>query len=99
VSVSVNSTVSTPTPLLDYTLRHKHELELRKETLHKHYARIDEYHDWKRIHHNEQKRLEEEHEFRKNLEEMHQYENFKNRNNYYSYRYQFYIGTLVDCYI
>ncbi len=104
MSVSINSTVSTPTPLLDYTLRHRHELELRKEELrkevfNKHYDRVDEYYDWKRIKYTEQNRLEEERELRKNLEEMHQYENLKNRTDYNNYRYQFYIGTLVDCYI
>jgi|LauGreDrversion4_2_1035121.scaffolds.fasta_scaffold175643_2 hypothetical protein len=99
MSVNVKSTVSTPTPLLDYTLRHKHELELRKEIFNKHYDRVDEYYDWKRIKYTEQKRLEEERELRKNLEEMHQYENLKNRTDYNNYRYQFYIGTLVDFYI
>ena len=99
MSVSIKSSVSTPTPLMDYTLRHKHELEFRKEIFNKHYDRVDEYYDWKRIKYTEQKRLEEQYEFRKNLEQMNQYENLKNRKDYYSYRYQFYIGTLVDCYI
>lgn len=99
MSVNLNSSVSTPTPLLDYTLRHKHELELRKEIFKKHYDRIDDYYDWKRIRYYEQKKLEEDHEFRKNLEQLKEYENLKNHRDYYSYRYQFYIGTIIDCYI
>jgi len=104
VGVSVTSSVSTPTPLLDYTLRYRHELELRKEELrkevfNKHYNRIDEYHDWKRTDHNEKNRLERNQELRDYMEQIHQYENIKRQKEYYDYRYQFYIGTLIDCYI
>ena len=99
MSVSVKSSVSTPTPLLDYTLRHKHELELSKEVFNKHYDRINEYHDWKRNDHNEKNRLERNQELRDYMEKIHQYENIKRQKEYYHYRYQFYIGTLIDCYI
>jgi len=99
VSVSIKSSVSTPTPLLDYTLRHKHEIELRKEIFNKHYDKIDEYYDWKRVDYYEKKRLERNQELRNDMERIHQYENIKRHEEYYAYRYQFYIGTLVDCYI
>ena len=99
MSVSIKSSVSTPTPLLDYTLRHKHELELRKEVYEKHYNRIDEFYDWKRVNYNEQKRLERNQELQNNMEKLYQYENIKRHQDYYNYRYQFYIGTLMDCYI
>lgn len=99
MSVNIKSSVSTPTPLLDYTLRHKHELLLRKEIFNKHYDRIDEYYDWKRIDHNEKTRLNRNQELRKEMEHIYQYENIRRQKEYYDYRYQFYIGTLVDCYI
>ena len=45
--INLSLPVATPTPLLDYTIRHRHTVELRNKAVDKYYDKINEYYDWK----------------------------------------------------
>ena len=97
--INLSLPVATPTPLLDYTVRHRHTVELRNNAVIRYYDKVDEYYDWKFKNVQEKHRLDEDYEFKKQLEEMQQYENIKNKKEYAAYRYLFYIGSNIDVYI
>jgi len=91
--------VSTPTPLLDYTVKFNRLADINKETK-QHDIKVDDQEKKdKLLRLQTLKRTEQNRLFKEHIEEIHRYESLKLTREYEEYRYQYYLGTMVDKYI
>ena len=91
--------VSTPTPLLDYTIKFNRLADINKETK-QHDIKVDDREKRNKLLQLQQvRRLELDRFFKEHIEEIHRYESIKLTREYEEYRYQYYLGTTVDKYI
>lgn len=98
------ATVLTRTPHYDYTQRYNHKLdkinhEKNLSETKKTQTKIEDFYDSKRTKVQTNHHLERKLQSQRELETLHQYDILDNRHSYYNYKYQFYVGTLFDCYI
>ena len=102
--MTIKSTVATPTPHYDYTLRHNHQVEDTKYQRVKDHVRTSQV-KWEDYYHEKHKRIDDANRIekaltrKKELEQLHQYEVLASHKSYADYRYMFYIGTQFDTYI
>jgi hypothetical protein len=94
-----NATVSAPHPLMDYTIKYNRQAE-RNEELHRIWNnQWKDYYDVKLKTVQEQRRIEKIIELKDSIEQINRYQDLARKNDYTNYRYQYYIGTKIDCYI
>jgi hypothetical protein len=97
--MGINATVSAPHPLMDYTVKFNRQAK-RNEELHRIWNnQWKDYYDLKLKDIQEKRRVEKIVELKDSIEQIHRYENIVRKDDYANYRYQFYIGTKIDCYI
>jgi hypothetical protein len=91
--------VSTPTPLLDYTIKFNRLSDINKDTK-QHDIKVDDREKKDKLLKLQQvRRFEQDRLFQKHIEEIHRYESIKLTREYEEYRYQYYLGSKVDKYI
>jgi hypothetical protein len=91
--------VSTPTPLLDYTIKFNRSSDITKETKQHDIKVEDQENKDKLLKLQALRRLSQDRFFSEHIEEIHKYESIKLTREYEEYRYQYYLGTMVDKYI
>ncbi len=93
------STISTPTPLLNYTLRYnmlKDAMELSKV---RDIATAQDLEKEKILKAQSSRRLEQDRDFQHHVEEIKRYESLKLTREYQEYQYLYNLGKTVDMYI
>ena len=93
------STISTPTPLLNYTLRYnmlKDAMELSKV---RDIATDQNLEKEKILKAQSTRRLSQDRDFQQHVEEIQRYESLKLTREYQEYQYLYNLGTKVDMYI
>ena len=91
--------ISTPTPLLNYTLRYnmlKDAMELSKV---RDIATAQDLEKEKILKAQSSRRLEQDRDFQHHVEEIKRYESLKLTREYQEYQYLYNLGTKVDMYI
>ena len=93
------NTISTPTPLLNYTLRYnmlKDAMELSKV---RDIATAQDLEKEKILKAQSTRRLSQDRDFQQHVEEIQRYESLKLTLEYQEYQYLYNLGTKVDMYI
>jgi len=97
--MGISATVAAPQPLMDYTIKYNRRAERNEELQRIWNNRWKDYYDLKLKDLQEQRRVEKIIELQDSIEQIHRYENIVRKDDYANYRYQYYIGTKIDCYI
>ena len=100
----IKSSVATPTPHADYTLRYNRHLQsaeqLRRESaVEKNKTHWHDYYQAKRQDYDSAQRVQRAQDRDRETQMIRQYEVLDRRHGYRDYKYQYYIGTLFDTYI
>ena len=100
----IKSTVSTPVPHHDYTVRHNRhlqELDRRRveDSIQKNKAYWHDFYVDKQHRTNDEYRIRQAQQRDRETQEIRQYEVLDRNHAYRDYKYQYYIGTLFDTYI
>jgi hypothetical protein len=97
--INLDLPVSHATPLLDYSIRHKHQLRVQREKIIEHHKKIDEYYDWKRSNFHNKIVSHRDYMENKDMELAKQKQIVENHNVYGTYQYMMYLGTHINIYI
>ena len=93
------STISTPTPLLNYTLRYNMIQDIVEATKKNDIKRDDNREKDKILSIQSDKRLDQHRLFLESIQEVKRYESLKLTKEYQEYQYLYSLGTKVDKYI
>ncbi len=93
------STISTPTPLLNYTLRYNMLKDIIEATKKTDIKRDDNREKDKLLSIQSDKRLDQHRLFLESIQEVNRYESLKLTREYQEYQYLYSLGTKVDKYI
>ncbi len=93
------STISTPTPLLNYTLRYNMLKDIIEATKKTDIKRDDNREKDKILSIQSDKRLDQHRLFLESIQEVKRYESLKLTKEYQEYQYLYSLGTKVDKYI
>ncbi len=93
------STISTPTPLLNYTLRYNMIQDIVEATKKNDIKRDDNREKDKILSIQSDKRLDQHRLFLESIQEVNRYESLKLTKEYQEYQYLYSLGTKVDKYI
>ena len=93
------STISTPTPLLNYTLRYNMLKDIIEATKKNDIKRDDNREKDKILSIQSEKHLDQNRLFLESIQEVKRYESLKLKKEYQEYQYLYSLGTKVDKYI
>ena len=93
------STISTPTPLLNYTLRYNMLKDIIEATKKNDIKRDDNREKDKILSIQSEKHLDQHRLFLESIQEVKRYESLKLTREYQEYQYLYNLGTKVDMYI